>query len=374
MILTTYIISSGVDDALYDGDYSGLKDLAAVDSALMHTYVKIRRLLSVVSSLNSHRNSLPPISSLPPEVLAEIFQYCTHRNHTAWEYDKSWPVFSQVCGHWRQIALSTPSLWTDVDLRLPMLTRMMIQRAQSSPLDVSAPTCSNLVPMLDDYRTVKAISAGTWDYTDENSNNQADTESQLNSYFSGEFLHLQQINLRVHFGAVLLLNLENFRATYLRDLSLCNVWSNSVWARETVTNLTALRVTLLKWDPRRRFEGLLECLRATTMLESLDIRIEGAISPPSFTTTEPVVLPQLRYLHFADYSVLRPLLDVLEIPNFISISLSAREEREPSLAMHYASVRRLMDMAGWVPTDGVVWSPGPAGYYSLEIHTSETCL
>src|ERR1700733_4973654 len=49
------------------------------------------------------------LSRFPPELVAEIFLECTDVPGTR-------KVLCQVCRAWRQIALSTPGLWTSISL------------------------------------------------------------------------------------------------------------------------------------------------------------------------------------------------------------------------------------------------------------------
>ncbi|KAJ8092627.1 hypothetical protein PM082_006952 [Marasmius tenuissimus] len=48
-----------------------------------------------------------------------------------------WYSFPQVCRHWRQVAFSTPSLWTHIDFKDEWLSLWMLLRSQNAPLHLS---------------------------------------------------------------------------------------------------------------------------------------------------------------------------------------------------------------------------------------------
>lgn len=74
--------------------------------------------------LEERRNNFSTVNRLPTETLTNIFE-ALQDNHifndlfppaTELELAKwhSWMVVTQVCGHWRRVALSTPILWKNV--------------------------------------------------------------------------------------------------------------------------------------------------------------------------------------------------------------------------------------------------------------------
>ena len=63
------------------------------------------------------RNGSSPTGALPPEVLARIFELLSEGQIYDSYSKKDWrfTTVSSVCSRWRQIALTTPSLWTHLD-------------------------------------------------------------------------------------------------------------------------------------------------------------------------------------------------------------------------------------------------------------------
>lgn len=101
----------------------------------------IDKLERALSALRSHRNSLSAVSRLPTEILCHIFTYldisCRQflpDSQSSW----MWQSVTHVCRHWRDIALTSPTLWTYIDLRSPFWTQESLQRSQMAPLVVHA--------------------------------------------------------------------------------------------------------------------------------------------------------------------------------------------------------------------------------------------
>ena len=63
------------------------------------------------------RAELAPIRLLQPELLQEIFMWCLPRNRNPTLSAKEAPILlTRICSYWRQLAFSTPSLWTALDI------------------------------------------------------------------------------------------------------------------------------------------------------------------------------------------------------------------------------------------------------------------
>ncbi|KAF8837263.1 hypothetical protein BDN67DRAFT_909567, partial [Paxillus ammoniavirescens] len=99
-------------------------------------------ILTLQSRIAQITNETAPISRLPSDVLAIIFEE-SRRLLNQWPGPRRpLPVevqLSHVCARWRQVALSTPSLWTTI--KVPILhrevaVRAYLQRCNQSPLDI----------------------------------------------------------------------------------------------------------------------------------------------------------------------------------------------------------------------------------------------
>ncbi|KAH9830587.1 uncharacterized protein C8Q71DRAFT_359250 [Rhodofomes roseus] len=95
-----------------------------------------------IRGLKSRWNTLATISTLPDEILAEIFFQLNllYRNdelewRTIHRYE--WINVCQVCSHWRTVALSSSRLWSDITVTRSMSwMREVLARSQQAPLRV----------------------------------------------------------------------------------------------------------------------------------------------------------------------------------------------------------------------------------------------
>lgn len=85
------------------------------------------------------------VSEFPVELLSAIFFECVPTAPTMikvrgdWShktFDSSWIVITEVCHRWRDVALSTPILWTNVALTRPDGVKYMLERSKTAPFNV----------------------------------------------------------------------------------------------------------------------------------------------------------------------------------------------------------------------------------------------
>ncbi|KAH7912428.1 hypothetical protein BJ138DRAFT_795388 [Hygrophoropsis aurantiaca] len=115
-----------------------------VAEASIRTQEQIERDVSLPSQraldLHPQRDAVTCISSLPPELLAEIFMDYARQvyNKKRGKYPRPsslmWIQVTHVCRHWRQVALSFPDLWTLLVLESPSWTEQMLIRSKMAPL------------------------------------------------------------------------------------------------------------------------------------------------------------------------------------------------------------------------------------------------
>ncbi|EEB97385.1 hypothetical protein MPER_03306, partial [Moniliophthora perniciosa FA553] len=88
---------------------------------------EINQHKAAIMALESRRNNLKkiaekyrcllsPVHRLPPEILTSIFGYCCERNDLTLEEPPPAMLLSMICGRWRELVLSTPSLWASIDI------------------------------------------------------------------------------------------------------------------------------------------------------------------------------------------------------------------------------------------------------------------
>ncbi|KAI0279683.1 hypothetical protein BC826DRAFT_554678 [Russula brevipes] len=106
--------------------------LSAVDRE-MDAAIRLTR------ALLTQRNALPPISLLPPEVLARIFHLVALAESPWSELQSSrWINVTHVCRHWRQVALDDSSLWARISGYRPSTAWISetLARARNAPLAI----------------------------------------------------------------------------------------------------------------------------------------------------------------------------------------------------------------------------------------------
>lgn len=103
------------------------------------------RLNAALAAALERRNTLVPISRIPPEVLTSIFKYLVHYHSQPDGYvqDQHWMAFSHVCRAWRAYALACATLWSNLPCITgsPDLTEEFLFRSKSVPLTIVAPPC-----------------------------------------------------------------------------------------------------------------------------------------------------------------------------------------------------------------------------------------
>jgi len=91
-----------------------------------------------ILQLKSYRNTLLPISQLPPEILSRIFLLVRGYDPYETRSSISWIDLSRVSRHWRSIALNCLTLWTFLPLQYTLWTQEMLRRSKNANLTVHA--------------------------------------------------------------------------------------------------------------------------------------------------------------------------------------------------------------------------------------------
>lgn len=139
--------SSNIPDISASDDVEELEDHAdRINSAIRLVSSMGNTLRGDRATIRRRMNQLnddDPISKLPPEILGHIFQ--SINKNLKPEYvrysERSLLAATHVSTHWRQVALTTPSLWTYISLvgnrraEIPKL-RAYLQRSGTLPLSI----------------------------------------------------------------------------------------------------------------------------------------------------------------------------------------------------------------------------------------------
>jgi hypothetical protein len=96
---------------------TGIHDPSARFAAISTVDKGIAAARQVLRSLLTRRNTLMPISLLPPEILARVFHLLVLKEPPFSGRRKrnlGWIRATHVCRHWRQVALDDSSLWAKI--------------------------------------------------------------------------------------------------------------------------------------------------------------------------------------------------------------------------------------------------------------------
>ena len=116
-----------------------MRKLAAIRAELEENSVHVR------GSLLAHQALTSPARRIPPEVLGEVFSHCLPKTPYLTPKDVESPmVLTQVCRHWRAVAMTTPRLWSSLSISLQKTVsethrhgcEAWLARAKSVPLAV----------------------------------------------------------------------------------------------------------------------------------------------------------------------------------------------------------------------------------------------
>jgi hypothetical protein len=95
--------------------------------------------------LKRRGNALTPICLLPIEILAEIFEHLQHMSTflprlCRYIFDYTWTTVMLVCHHFRDVAVSTPALWSEIYFKHKSQEwiDMCLRRSASAPLCVTS--------------------------------------------------------------------------------------------------------------------------------------------------------------------------------------------------------------------------------------------
>ena len=136
-----------------------VSQIASVDSAIQK-FTAIRARLEensaqVRKSLLAHQSLISFARRIPPEVLGEIFYHCLPKTpYIIPKGNESPMVLTRVCRRWRNVAISTPHLWSSLSIHLEKIARdpcyrrgceTWLARAKSVPLFLRAFNDINII-------------------------------------------------------------------------------------------------------------------------------------------------------------------------------------------------------------------------------------
>ncbi|KAK0488989.1 hypothetical protein IW261DRAFT_1414413 [Armillaria novae-zelandiae] len=306
---------------------AGLRDnmTAIAQSSLSFSQIdaEIQQREEDVRKLKSQRNTLAPISQLPPEMLSRIFLFVSYPR----ELSLSWINVSHVSQHWRAVALGFSALWSSPPFMTPTWAHEMLKRSKMAPLTIVADLT---------YMTPKMLAVF------EDAMRQVDRSAELsltgtktmeryltNATKRAPFLNKLCISqLYTHYDAsderiALPCNFFDGQAPRLRhlDLNRCQVQ----WDTGLMQNLTYLRI-VEPGEYRPTISQLVDLLEQMPYLETLELEHALPIvseNPKALPSPSHVIsLPRLSRIHlFSSVLEATNLLNHIDFPSTATMEL-----------------------------------------------------
>ena len=271
---------------------------------------KINSLDESSRVLRLHRNTLSPISSLPPELFAAIFSHLFSPGTSSLAGGSLKPDHhlaclhvSHVCHQWREIALHQPLLWSHVDFTKAGATEILI-RAKSAPLylegriprhhwdDVRFTTFQNELQTRTPYICHLSISAGLVHL--KRMLNGFVSPAPTLEYLSLIFCRKEQSSIT---GGCLFVpkSLFNGCTPRLSHLKLCNFMIN--WKSRLFIGLRFLEIHAPPNSARPNLATWVDALDKMSCLMTLALHSASPIAPPlPFDVKRTATLPSFTLL------------------------------------------------------------------------------
>lgn len=277
-------------------------------------------------ALRTHRNSLSPISSIPPELLGTIFVHHVRQMQLIYNSDNprvlSWLVVGHVCYHWREVALGTPELWATPFLNSSKATDEMLTRSKMAPLNLKIGRryrmdCVQKALMhIERLQVVSLLflhgdTAGCrciMDFIDKLSSCSAPKLQSLALEVGNR--QTPRVAIPISFPAP---NLCSLRIKHC-DLS---------WASSVLTGLTVLEINKLSPECLPALDELISALRRMPALHTL--ALEDAlptISPHTTSLPRPHRVMIVRLFHLKQLHLTAKMLEVANVLNYIESTAS----------------------------------------------------
>ncbi|KAI1793636.1 hypothetical protein LXA43DRAFT_198536 [Ganoderma leucocontextum] len=314
-----------------------LAELDAKEKAVMEP-ISCRRL-----ELKRLWNRSLLIHKLPNELLTHIF---AHLPHTPWKrrdrstngqpawLDLGWPCLMLVCRHWRDLLVSTPAFWRQVNfMRKTKWTKLCLSRSAAASIDVNVGRGCYLDRLNDLHPHVHRFKQ--FRYCDELDNPHLLTA--LAPLFNSGMPLLEKLHFTV--GKVwhkptahIDVKITSQRFPSLRALKLT---SPIMVAPQEISLYAQLRkLTLYDCSPTLSLDGFLDVLAASMQLEELILhgtlhRLSGEWSHEGLIPHRPPIsLPRLRKFTLDEYRIVRisRFLAHLHLQPFVVLWMQGRAD------------------------------------------------
>jgi len=292
---------------------SGQECLAYTSVLFLQIDLLEKDVLEVLGSVRSMKNDFAPINRIPGAVLSLIPNYWEHQYI---DTSKDLVMLTHVCRSWRNLFISRPSLWTNLDFKSVNKTRIYIERSRSLLLEATLcktkAECSLeealllAVPHIRRFKSLTIIGI-------------TDPLQNLTKHLTSPAPSLKEliIDFSCTLAPALNINLLNGDLSSLNTLTLGGVATRLPW--KNLQNLTAFKLRCAP-DSGVTVKQLLGFLENAQNLR--DITLHDSIPTSSNVCTSRVVpLGNLKTLTISGGTGYGVLLNHLHIPDGASLVL-----------------------------------------------------
>jgi hypothetical protein len=278
-------------------------------------------------ALRTRRNSLSPISSIPPELLSAIFVFHAQRMRLRLNPGNpnvlSWLLVGHVCHHWREVALRTPELWATPFLDCSKATDEMLARSKMAPLNLKIGWRYRMESIQKALMHVERLQVVSLLFLDSDNAGCRCIMDFINKLSSCSAPKLRSLALEVGEKQTPRVVIPiSFPAPNLCNLQIKNC--DLSWASAVLTGLTVLDIKKLSPEYLPTLDELISALRRMPALHTL--ALEDALptlSPHTASLPHPpramdVQLPHLKHL--------RLTATMLEVANVLTCIESTTSE------------------------------------------------
>ncbi|KAH8091674.1 hypothetical protein BXZ70DRAFT_952818 [Cristinia sonorae] len=349
--------------------------LSSCDAAARHSLQEqIQTHLSAIVALKTRINTCMTIGRIPVEILARIFFWIVVGTHdTRSSRGTRWITITHVCRHWRQVALNTPTLWTDICVEgtvEPAAT--FLKRSKGAQLHIHV-EMSLIAP---DIRLLHAVAAESHRAATLSLDLEQNRFNAMSSSFPSAFPHLRQLIVNIS-GDIPIQTISvltpaffstgvdgrNTSTPALEYLKLTNLqisWANTSFPSTLRCIIFQVGGMVPTDHPSLvSYLDIVHALQGLPLLEVLHLRgVFRALSSPIALpppVEKHVQLPRLRDMAlYGDPTVSIHIMDHLVIPPDCRIAMRLDGNRVPEVATYpfYAAPLRAKLADPIIPVEG----------------------
>ena len=196
---------------------------------------------------------MAPINRIPPEILSLVPDFLDMDRR-----DQDVITLTHVCRAWREIFVSRPSLWTNLDCVDPEQTRVYLERSKSSPINLSLDS---------DFFEAELIPSAAGRLKSLDIDVMPEELEFIGTHLSHPSPLLEVLSIRSYDDPVLPASLFNGNLSSLHELCLRSIRTELPW--RNMANLTSF--TFAYTSPPVSLAQLLDFLESAPHLREVDI-------------------------------------------------------------------------------------------------------